>query len=383
MADQATKTSWDASVLKSAVANPDDLATWFDRATEQLLDAATRDKANAAMFAAVADRFRRMSAEIKAFDEAKVAQRINDFLREQSEQKKSIGAPLKAITAQGIEAAQPLGPPSAPVELVSVDSKLPELRQISASDAIFDILRDRGIPEEHQLRNAHRAVFDIDAENVAREEDQICMYMRPIQVWLLRGALGLVLEKKNKKLLEIFETLPDSAQDQLLRIADRFAASASREAVAKAQANEIGTYTPPPLPPVGSGYKTLPLRVRMSADEVIAFTKEVWGPWLRSCHPTLPADAMTRQELLQRDPRLYNRLQALREVDAIGRVFQTRTERLDSVLEMSVLEAAASADHRKMRSIAGRLAMRNHRAKKARSSSTESDTTPSGNPEPV
>jgi hypothetical protein len=290
---------------------------------------------------------------------------------------------LQAITREATEAAQPLGAPSEPVQPVCLDKGLPQVAQISASDAIFDILRDYGTPKEHQLRSAHRSVFDIDAEGVAREEKQVCMYMRPVHVWLLRGALGLVTDEKNKKLLEIFSTLPDAEQDNLLGLVETFAARAAERSVALARQNQALSYTPPPLPPAGSGYKTLPARVRMSAEEVIAFAKEVWGPWLKSCHPSLVCDAMTRQDLLKRDARLYNRLQALREVDALGQVFQTRDERLNARADLEALEAAATGDHRKMRTIAGRLAMRAHRAKKTRSIPADGPFVTESSPEPT
>lgn len=114
-------------------------------------------------------------------------------------------------------------------------------------------------------------------------------------------------------------TMPATQLDKLVNLAEEFQQTAS-------------AYTPPPLPAVGSGYKILLPRTFRSRDELRAFVIENWGPWLKSVHPSLPCDAISRQELKQRDPRLMHRMEHDFQPDELAAIIQTKSQRLDDVI---------------------------------------------------
>lgn len=98
-------------------------------------------------------------------------------------------------------------------------------------------------------------------------------------------------------------------------------------------------YVPPPLPEPGSGtYAKLPLYRHFTREELIEFTKEQWGHWLQCCHKKeLPFDAITRQQLRERDKTLYFRLAKALSREEFADLIQTKSQR--SQAELDALDA--------------------------------------------
>lgn len=102
-----------------------------------------------------------------------------------------------------------------------------------------------------------------------------------------------------------------------------------------------------PLPEPGGDYKRIQPFARMSKVELKAFVGGVWGHWLAGFNRDLEIDAMSRDDLRQRDNRLMDRLYRFFTPDELENIIQSHGKKAEIVAKKyprEQLKIAARAD---------------------------------------
>lgn len=158
-----------------------------------------------------------------------------------------------------------------------------------------------------------------------------------------------VLSEQRELLINIYNNLPETEQKKLLGVARTFQSKAQRAT--------------PPLPPIGGSYERFDsFAANWTKERLRAYTGRVWGSWLKAFTPSLAADAISRNELMERDPALMRKLVRDFPAGELATIIQTKSQRLDAEAALVTIDAAASGDMKRLRSETERVARRKQRA---------------------
>jgi hypothetical protein len=132
------------------------------------------------------------------------------------------------------------------------------------------------------------------------------------------------MDALTQKFENTLDTLPDEYRDE----AALAALSVLETFVQKAQA-----YQAPPLPKNKADMKALNIKTygevfppysRVSEEDIEKHTKKYWGPWLACCNEGMDIDAISRQQLRERDTKLMDKLEQFSPEKLTG-IIQTKS----------------------------------------------------------